>query len=62
MIGQHTPAMQSALGSLLGVHNKLAELIKELALERFGEEVTNHFTSRAILHGELLAVDTVGNE
>ena len=48
--------------SLLQVHDELAKLVKKFALQRFGEEVTDHFSSRAAFDGEFLLPDTVSNE
>ena len=54
--------MRCALESLLGVHNEMAKLIEKLALQGFGEKVTNHLTSRTILNREFFVFDSIGDE
>ena len=54
--------MQSALEVYLGVHDEGTKLVEEFTLQRLGKKIANHFTCRAVLNREFLAVDAVGDE
>ena len=38
------------------------ELVEEGTLQRFGEEVTNHFLSRAVFNSDFIASNSIGDE
>ena len=61
-IFQHTPAMRSVRWSLLQVHNRCSELVEELALKGFSEEISDHLFCGTILDRKIVVVDAVGDE
>jgi hypothetical protein len=51
-----------SMASLLEINDECSELVEELALQRFGKKVVNHFFRGTAFDRKFIHVDAVGDE